>query len=111
MPSFVSRLEKQNLLNFPSTVAEQFSLSGFSPDEVFGLLLDIESRLKGYLFLFAVALAVAFGLRWSLPSDKGLTLYMFRSTSFVSINIIGFWLSLGIVTALIVAKILWAWKH
>lgn len=64
--------------------------------------------MKGYFFLLAIGLAVAFGLRLFLPSDKGLTFYMFRSTHFVSSNIIGFWLSLVIVTALMVAKLLFA---
>ena len=64
--------------------------------------------MKGYFFLVGVGLAVALGLRLFLPSDRGFTYYMFRSTRFVSSNIIGFWLSLGILTALMVAKLLLA---
>jgi hypothetical protein len=61
--------------------------------------------IEAYFLLLVVALAVAFGLRIYLPSDRGLTFHFSHSTRYVPANVIGFWASVAIPIALITLKV------
>jgi hypothetical protein len=55
------------------------------------------------LSLLAMVL-LAFVLRWLLPADNGFTVYFTRRTTFVPLNLLAFWVTMGV--ALVAGAIL-----
>lgn len=64
------------------------------------------NSIESYSLLLIVAFGVAYGLRFWLPSDRGLTVYLSHTTRYIPANVIGFWMSLALPIALIAIKLL-----
>jgi hypothetical protein len=58
------------------------------------------------LWLLPVVVLFAFALRWLVPSDTGVTLYLTQHTRYISWNVVAFWATMALALLVGVAVLL-----
>lgn len=62
------------------------------------------------LWLLPTGVLLAFVLRWLVPSDAGVTLYLTQHTRYISWNVVAFWATLVLVLVLAAIVLLFQYR-